>query len=128
MFQFYHDTRPIKGCLDELLSLIDEEAIGRAIKIGVCNIYHGCIHNMLYEKSDEILKDLYKSASFVIQAINFKKTGSYIRHLKELSAAVIDDEKEIINTFINLKNGKKAEFCKMSETLFCWCKNWINRV
>ena len=38
LFQFYHDTTQIKGSLDELLGLIDEAAIDRAIKIGACNI------------------------------------------------------------------------------------------
>ncbi|MBQ5600943.1 MAG: nucleotidyltransferase domain-containing protein, partial [Phascolarctobacterium sp.] len=46
LFQFYHDTTPIKGSLDELLVLINDDAIARAIKIGACNIYHGCVHNM----------------------------------------------------------------------------------
>ncbi len=78
LFQFYYDTIPIKGNLDELLSLIDDTAIDRTIKIGVCNIFHSCVHNMLYEKSEEILKGLYKSASFVVQAICFKQTGKYI--------------------------------------------------
>ena len=60
LFQFYYDTKPIKGSLDELLLVIDDEAVNRAIKIGACNIYHGCVHNMLYEKDKEILKGLYK--------------------------------------------------------------------
>ena len=55
LFQFYYDTKPIKGSLDELLPLIDDTAVTRAIKIGACNIYHGCVHNMLYEKNEEIL-------------------------------------------------------------------------
>lgn len=50
LFQFYYDTTPIKGSLDELLSEIDERAVDRAIKIAVCNIFHGCVHNMLYEE------------------------------------------------------------------------------
>ena len=36
--------------LDELLLIIDDTAIYKAIKTGVCNIFHGCVHNMLYEK------------------------------------------------------------------------------
>lgn len=63
LFQFYHDTKPYKGTLDALLPLVEKTAIDRAIKTGVCNIYHGCVHNMLHEKNEEILKDLYKSAS-----------------------------------------------------------------
>lgn len=31
--------------LDELLLLIDDVAVNRAIKIGACNIFHGCVHN-----------------------------------------------------------------------------------
>ena len=41
LFQFYYDTTPIKGSLDELLAVIDKTAVNRAIKIGACNIYHG---------------------------------------------------------------------------------------
>ena len=67
----------------EVLALIDENAVNRAIKSGVCNICHGCVHNMLHKKSEDILRDLYKSASFVVQAIAFKKTGHYISQQKE---------------------------------------------
>lgn len=66
LFQFCYDTTPIQGSLDEVLTLVDESAVNRAIKIGACNIFHGCVHNMLYEKSEDILRDLYKSASFVV--------------------------------------------------------------
>ena len=72
LFQFCYDTTPIQGSLDEVLTLVDESAVNRAIKIGACNIFHGCVHNMLHEKSEDILRDLYKSASFVVQAIVFK--------------------------------------------------------
>ena len=58
LFQFYYDTTPIVGTLDELLAKIDKAAVDRAIKIGACNIYHGCVHNMLYEKSDDIVRGL----------------------------------------------------------------------
>ena len=37
-FQFYHDTRPIKGNLDDLLPQIEENAVNKTIKNGVCDI------------------------------------------------------------------------------------------
>ena len=125
LFQFYHDTTPIKGSLDELLSVIDEAAIDRAIKIGACNIYHGCVHNMLHEKSNEILKGLYKAASFVVQAICYQETGSYIKSQKDLLGKVSGDEKSIVENFLSLKNGGKVDFEEMSNTLFAWSKKWI---
>ena len=127
LFQFCNDTSPIKGSLDEVLALIDESAVNRAIKSGVCNIYHGCIHNMLHEKSEDILRALYKSASFVVQAIAFKQSGNYIRHQKELFQVVSSNEQVIVNTFMNLKNGGTVDFDLMSEILFIWSKNWITK-
>ena len=125
LFQFYYDTTPIKGSLDELLAVIDEAAVSRAIKIGACNIYHGCVHNMLYEKSDEILRGLYKSASFVVQAIIFQQTGEYIRYQKKLLSVVSSDEQAIVATFLNLKNGGSVDFSSMSEALLAFAKKWI---
>ena len=125
LFQFYYDTTPIKGSLDELLPVIDESAVDRAIQIGVCNIYHSCVHNMLHEKSKDILKGLYKSASFVVQAIAFKQTGKYIKHQSELRDVVSTDERFIVDTFLNIKNGGEVDFDLMSSILFDWAKKWI---
>ena len=126
LFQFCNDTIAIKGSLDDVLAVVDESAVNRAIKIGACNIFHGCVHNMLYEKSEDILRGLYKSASFVVQAIAFKQTGNYISHQKELLKVVSSDERVIVETFLNLKNGGAVEFNLMSETLFAWSKKWIS--
>ncbi len=125
LFQFYYDTTPIKGSLDEVLTVVEESAVNRAIKFGACNIFHGCIHNMLHEKSEDILRGLYKSASFVIQAIVFKQNGNYIKHQEELLQAVSSNERGIIETFLNLKNGGTVDFNSMAETLFDWSKKWI---
>ncbi len=107
--------------------MIDGAAVSRAIKSGVCNIFHGCAHNMLYEKSGDILKELYKSASFVVQAIAFKQTGKYFSRQKDLMRVVSSDEKIVVETFLNLKNGGTVNFSEMSETLFLWAKKHIKK-
>lgn len=126
LFQFCYDTKPIKGSLDEVLALVDECAVDRAIKIGACNIFHGCVHNMLYEKSEDILRGLYKSASFVVQAIVFKQTGNYISHQEELLKVISSDEQAIVDVFLYLKKGGSVDFLTMSETLFAWSKKWVS--
>ena len=125
LFQFYHDTTPIKGSLNDLLPLIDSSAIDRAIKIGACNIYHGCVHNMLHEKSEDILRGLYKAASFVVQAIVFKQTGNYIKHLNQLLLMAMPEEQMIAETFLKYKNNEPVTFEEASQTLFDWSKKWI---
>lgn len=125
LFQFYNDTTPIKGSLDELLPKIDSVAVDRAIKIGACNIYHGCVHNMLHTKNEDILKGLYKATSFVVQAIVFKQTGDYIKHQNQLLQAALLDEKIVIETFLKYKNGETVDFNSASEILFEWSTKWI---
>ena len=127
LFQFYHDTKPIKGNLDALLAVIDDAAVERAVKMGACNIYHCCVHNMLYDKSEDIVRGLYKAASFVVQAIYFRQTGKYIGRQTDLLEAAAEDEREIVKTFMHLKSGGTVEFEKMSETLFAWAKKWVNQ-
>ncbi len=126
LFQFCHDTTPIKGSLDEVMAVVDENAVNRAIKIGVCNIFHGCVHNMLHEKSEDILRGLYKSASFVVQAIVFKQTGKYIKHQEGLLEVAAPDEQAVINTFLSLKKGGAVDFVPMSDALFVWAKRWVS--
>lgn len=128
LFQFYHDTMPIKGSLDKLLPLIDETAVNKAIKIGVCNIYHACVHNLIYEKDENILKGLYKSASFVVQAVWYKQSGKYVKYQQELLNKVNCEEKKIVSTFLKIKKGEKIDFEALSNTLFQWSKYWISKL
>jgi predicted nucleotidyltransferase len=125
LFQFYFDTKPLKGSLDALLPLIDDSAVARAIRIGACNIYHGCVHNMLHDKSGEILRGLYKSAVFVVQAICYRENGTYISHISDLIQAVSGDDRKIAETAMALKTGAETDFGSMSETLFTWAKKHI---
>ena len=125
LFQLYHDTTAIKGSLDDLLPLIDQVAIDRAIKMGAGNIYHGCVHNMLHEKSEEILKGLYKAASFVVQAIVFKQTGNYLKHQSQMLQVASVEERMIIETFLKYKNGEPVDFSEASRMLFEWSKKRI---
>ncbi len=130
LFQFYHDTTPIFGSIDFLLSLISKYDIHRAIRIGACNIYHICGHNMVHEKDAEILKTLYKSAAFTVQAIYYYQTGTYIKQRAELITVLQPQEQEILQTGITLKeqpNIVQTEFERLSELLFNWAAGLINK-
>ncbi len=124
LFQFYYDTTPIKGTLDLILKNIDKQVIKRAIRIGACNIYHACVHNFVHEKSDDILRSLYKSAVFVIQAVWFYETGKYIKSKTELQE-VINPPSAVLTIAHELKNGANVRFDEMSELLLNWAKTII---
>ena len=125
LFQFYHDTTPILGSLDELLTLMDSEAVNRAIKIGACNLYHGCVHNILHERSKEILRGLYKAAAFTAQAVYFRETGTYIPSHTRLAELAAPQERRILETALALKRGGKVDFEEMSGALFAWVQKRI---
>ena len=125
LLQFYYDTKPITGSLDQILALIDDNAVDRAIKTGACNIYHGCVHNMLHEKSEDALKALYKSAAFVIQAICFRQSGKYTARHQDLATVACGDDLAVIRIYLDIKSGAAVEFSKMSETLFAWAQKLI---
>ncbi len=124
LFQFYYDTIPIKGTLDCLLEKINKHTVKRAIKIGACNIYHGCVHNFVHEKSADILRSLYKSAVFVLQAVWFYETGRYIKSKTQLQKA-INPPSAVLTTAMQLKNGASVKFKEMSELLINWAKACI---
>ena len=125
LFQLYFDTTPIRGALDALLPLLDDSAVERAIRIGACNIYHGCVHNMVHGKSEEVLRGLYKGASFVAQAIVYRWTGRYQRHMVDVLEICSTNDHQVVDTFLKLKSGGAVNFDAMSRTLFEWAGELI---
>ena len=125
LFQLYFDTTPIRGSLAELLPLLDDSAVERAIRIGACNIYHGCVHNMVHGKNEEVLRGLYKGASFVAQAIAYRQTGRYYQHQRDLLEILSTNDQQVVDTFMKLKNGGAVDFDGMSRTLFKWAGRLI---
>jgi hypothetical protein len=97
LFQFYYDTQPIYGSIDYLLPLINKDDVKRAIKIGVCNLYHACCHNFIYEDNFETLSALYKSTFFILQAKYFDETNQYISSKTDLEKHLNGIDKEILN-------------------------------
>ena len=125
LFQFYFDTKAIYGSIDEIKDKLDSETINRAIKIGVCNIYHGCVHNMIHEKNQEILKGLYKAALFAIQADYYQKEGVYVSKHETLGTLVKDRESEIIKQYNRMKKNEEPDFKEASERIFSWAKEML---
>lgn len=128
LFQFYHDTCPIYGSIDFLLPLIGKTDIRRAIRIGACNIYHMCGHNIVHEKNTEILKSLYKSAGFTIQAIHYGKTENYIRQQAKLVPLLEEKERAILLAGIDLRSKQDVSnesFDYLSDLLFIWAAGLI---
>ena len=125
LFQFCHDTKSFVGSLDEILAIVKPGDIDRAILTGACGIYHACVHNMLYEKDEEILRGLYKTATFAIRATTYQRTGKYCSSLNELLQYANALDKEIVQAYIAMKAGIAIDLASTSKTLFAWAKDVI---
>ena len=125
LFQFCRDTKPIIGSLDEVLALVKPDDIDRAILTGACGVYHACVHNMLYEKDEGILRSLYKTATFTIRATTYRRTGTYCGRLNELLQHADDADKEIVQAYLAMKAGTPVDFSFYSKRLFVWAKGII---
>jgi len=120
LFQFCHDTTPLVGSLDSILEKVDAEAVDRAIRTGACNLYHGCVHNMLFEQDAGILRELTKAATFVIRARVFREQGCFCRGLQELSRHAGPGDREIVEAYRQLKHEGIWDFSGGSARLFSW--------
>ena len=122
LFQFCRDTKPVIGSLDEVLSFVGPEDIGRAIRTGACGVYHACVHNMLHEKDEGILRGLYKTASFAIRAATYRRTGNYCTRLDELLQNADASDREIVQAYLAMKAATPVDFSFASKLLFTWAK------
>ena len=128
LFQFYYDTQPIHGSIEYLLPLIDKADIKRAIKIGACNLYHGCCHNFIYEKSLAILSALYKSSFFILQAKYFDETNRHVDSKKDLVKKLTGADKEILDICMNRKSLTtidESDFSLYSEKIILWSSSLL---
>ncbi|MGI6446769.1 MAG: nucleotidyltransferase domain-containing protein [Candidatus Ozemobacteraceae bacterium] len=128
LFQFYHDTEQIFGSIEFMKELIKDEDVRRAVRIGACNIYHMCVHNMVHEKDVNILKSLYKAAVFSVQAVSYLQTGVYRKSKRELIKFLQEPERKILETGneIKEKNGfQREEFERLSGELLRWASGLI---
>ena len=130
LFQFCHDTRPLLGTLDQVLEKITEGDVHRAVWTGACNVYHMCAHNMVHEKSLDILRDLYQSAGFTLQAIAYLQTGQYARKKQELCLLLQPEDRHILEVGMELRQTREApaeSFQGWSEDLLRWASAWVQK-
>lgn len=119
------DIRRYLGSLDDVLALVSENDVRQAVHLAACNIYHACVHNIVHEKSPAILAELFKAASFSVQAICYLQTGRYVREHAALVEIAAPEERTILTTCQALKRGDSVDFAEASDALFRWAQAWI---
>lgn len=124
------DTLPFTGSLEEVLAATTRRDVLRSIQSGCCNLYHLCAHNMVHEKSPDILRSLYKSALFVLRTIAYWQTGRYEPRPEGLRSLLSPEDQAL---FLQAWQGKQASgfpadsFPALSAQLLAWASGWIHK-
>ena len=92
LLTFLLDTVPWQGSLKELQRQVGPADAQQSVIMGAGNIYHACVHNYLYERSEEVLVALQKSVFFVLRAVCYARTGQFIKRKDELQKHLTPDE------------------------------------
>lgn len=123
LLQLYFDTVPEYGNLDFIRDSVTAEAAAKLVLQNSCLIYHACCHNYLFDEDQAILKELYKTAVFTVQAKYYHAHHIYVSKHSELSNVVIGADKDILETAVKLKMGDKLaaeQLAVFSELLLQW--------
>lgn len=127
LFQFYYDTIPYYGSLDDIISVPTDGDARDAVLMGACNLYHMCSHNYLHGGDMEMLKALYKSAFFVMQAKHFSETGDYVKSHSALKDVLTGTDLSVSRAAEQVKtaNISQAALERYSELLLQWTHQLI---
>ena len=120
-FSFCRDTVPFLGSLDFAMELADREDVRRGALAGACAVYHGCVHNLLHERSGEALAALGKAAFFVLRDLYWLETGAFLTRRRELLPLLGREERELLE-------GPKEDLEAFSGRLLAWSSRVIRRL
>jgi len=73
------------GDLEFLRPLAGPDAARCCVRNGACAIYHACVHDLLHERSPELLAGLQKAAFFALRAAWYCRTGRIVKQRRELA-------------------------------------------
>ncbi|WP_411677146.1 nucleotidyltransferase domain-containing protein [Caproicibacter sp.] len=127
LFQFYYDTIPYYGSLDDIISAPAAADARAAVLMGACNLYHMCSHNYLHGGDMKTLRTLYKSASFVLQAKHFSETGDYVKSHSALKDMLTGTDLSVSQAAEQIKNANVSSVTLewYSELLLQWTHQLI---
>ena len=116
LFQFYNDTVPIYGRLPEIAPFTEHDAL-EAARVGASGIYHAACHALVFdgEGAVDALEPLFKGTFFVLQALQFARTGSYPRTKAEAAEFLDGDDALILEIGCEWENHRPSDETGLAE-------------
>lgn len=128
-----HLLNSTKDCFGELKSLVpaySEEDERNYVRLSVNNLYHELCHRFVHADREYNISRLPASSKqvfYILQHLNYLRTGNFVQTKRDLLKALKGDDKKVLQMCINMQNGD-YDFDKAFETLFNWCKRVMGEV
>ena len=106
------------------------EDVRRAVHIGACGLYHAAVHNLLHDRSPDLLRECYKQASFVLQAKYFLERGEDLSAPQDLLPRLGEEDRAILEgrgQAAELSSPEEGEFRTLSGRLIAWASQLIQK-
>ena len=116
------------GKLSALTPEYTKDDIKNFVKLSACNLYHALCHDYLFspnEKSPARLADFYKQVFFILQNIQYLKTGEFILTKKDSAERISGDDRRVMEISRDPEKLKVLGFDAAFDILLNWCANVI---
>lgn len=126
--QLLHTTKDLYGKLADFVPTYTVEDEKNYIKLSLGNLFHEICHRYIHsdrEKNVVRLPLTYKSVFFIIQNMYYIDSGIFIDTKRELIKHLKNQDKEVMEMAIMLKDNKEYDFNYAFDLLFTWCQNAI---
>lgn len=129
LFQFVNDTVAIYGTLPFAATDFTREDAREAAIIGASGIYHATCHAAVFDGDMEpsILRELAKAAIFTLQALEFARTGNYVRKRAGLASVLHGEDEEVLGWAIKVKEDPELS-AQDARTLSNLLLRWSEKV
>ncbi len=128
LFQLAVDTLPLRGELLDITGPLGRRDARRAVHTGACAIFHACCHNLLHARSAALLRDLYKTARFVLRAKAAADGGPDAAGIQALREWAAGADRDILERWEALRGGLALsgdQCAAWGGALLTWCQELI---
>lgn len=102
-----HTTKDWYGVLADFVPEYNREDVVQYTKMSLNNLSHGLCHSYVHSGKESALKMLpgmYKGAFFILQSLQYLKTGEYVQTKRELLPLLNGMDREVLEASMHAEN------------------------
>jgi len=127
-FHVLRSTKDVYGDLSVLMPSYTRDDIVNFVKISINNLYHEICHRYIHAgraQSVRCLPATMKGVFFILQNLNYLKTGIFAGNKAQLRSMLTGIDKQVFETATRICDAESYDFDAAYECLFTWCQKTL---